>query len=145
MILALPQTMMNASGGAVAALCNSTGIEPSEICVVLDEVELPLGTLRLRGSGSAGGHNGMVSIISALGTNEFPRLRIGVRSTWYSKQHDLADYVLDRFGRSEGQELKSTLERAAQSLRLWVSGDIDAAMKFANTKPSSPGSASDPD
>ena len=90
-LLALPQTMMNASGEAVAALCKSNGIEPSEICVVLDEVELPLGALRLRPRGSAGGHNGMVSIISALGTNDFPRLAVNPKNghlyaTWQDYQ-----------------------------------------------------------
>ena len=145
-LLALPQTMMNASGEAVAALCKSNGIEPSEICVVLDEVELPLGTLRLRARGSAGGHNGMDSIVSALGTTDFPRLRVGVRGERYTKgRDDLADYVLEPFAKGERAEIDAAVEKAVETLRLWLSEGIDAAMKFANTKPSSPGSASDSD
>jgi peptidyl-tRNA hydrolase, PTH1 family len=145
-LLALPQTMMNASGEAVAALCKSNGIEPSEICVVLDEVELPLGALRLRASGSAGGHNGMVSIISALGTADFPRLRVGVRGERYTKgSDDLADYVLEPFAKGERAEIDAAVEKAVEALRLWLSEGIDAAMKFTNTKPSSPGPASAPD
>jgi PTH1 family peptidyl-tRNA hydrolase len=144
-LLALPQTMMNASGEAVAALCKSNGIEPSETCVVLDEVELPLGALRLRARGSAGGHNGMVSIISALGTTDFPRLRIGVRGERFSKERDLADYVLEPFAKGERAEIDGAVEKAVEALRLWLSEGIDAAMKFTNTKPSSPGPASAPD
>jgi PTH1 family peptidyl-tRNA hydrolase len=144
-LLALPQTMMNASGEAVAALCKSNGIEPSEICVVLDEVELPLGALRLRARGSAGGHNGMVSIISALGTTDFPRLRVGVRGERYSKERDLADYVLEPFAKGERPEIDGAVEKAVEALRLWLSEGIDAAMKFTNTKPSSPEPASAPD
>ena len=78
-LLALPQTLMNASGEAVSALCKSNAIDPSDVCIVFDDVALPLGTLRLRARGSAGGQKGMASIISSLGTTEIPRLRLGVR------------------------------------------------------------------
>ena len=142
-LLALPQTMMNASGEAVAALCKSNGIDPSEVCVVLDEVELPLGVLRLRPRGSAGGHNGMDSVISALGTTEIPRLRVGVRGSRYVKgERDLADYVLEPFAKEERADIDAAVEKAVESLRLWLSSGIDAAMKFTNTKPSSPEPAS---
>ena len=144
-ILALPQTLMNASGEAVAALCNSNGIEPKDLCVVFDEVALALGTLRLRASGSAGGHNGMASIIASLGTVDIPRLRVGVRGERYSPERDLADYVLEPFAKEEQEIFEETVERGVASLRLWLSQGIDAAMKRTNTKPSSPDSASDPD
>jgi PTH1 family peptidyl-tRNA hydrolase len=78
-LLALPQTLMNASGEAVSALCKSNGIDPSDVCIVFDDVALPLGTLRLRARGSAGGQKGMASILSSLGTTEIPRLRLGGR------------------------------------------------------------------
>lgn len=144
-LLALPQTMMNASGEAVAALCKSNGIDPSEVCVVLDEVALPLKTLRLRARGSAGGHNGMASVIGALGTREVPRLRIGVQGERYSRERDLADYVLEPFAKDERADFDEAVERAVEVLRLWLSDGIDTAMKFANPKPSSPETASAPD
>jgi peptidyl-tRNA hydrolase, PTH1 family len=144
-LLALPQTLMNASGEAVAALCKSNGIDPSQVCVVFDEVALPLGTLRLRARGSAGGHRGMASIIDSLGTTEIPRLRVGVRGERYSKQRDLADYVLEPFAREERKAFEEASEKAVEALRVWLSTGIDAAMKRANTKPSSPDPASGPD
>ena len=137
-LLALPQTMMNASGEAVAALCNSNGIDPSDVCVVFDDVALPLGTLRLRARGSAGGQKGMASILSSLGTTEVPRLRIGVRGERYSRQRDLADYVLEPFAKEERDAAGESVERAVEALRVWLSDGIDAAMKRANQKPSSP-------
>jgi PTH1 family peptidyl-tRNA hydrolase len=87
----------------------------------------------------------MVSIISALGTTDFPRLRIGVRGERYSKERDLADYVLEPFAKGERAEIDGAVEKAVEALRLWLSEGIDAAMKFTNTKPSSPGPASAPD
>jgi peptidyl-tRNA hydrolase, PTH1 family len=144
-LLVLPQTMMNGSGEAVAALCKSNGVDPSEVCVVLDEVALPLGTLRLRARGSAGGHNGMTSVLEVLGTDEVPRLRVGVAGERYSRERDLADYVLEPFAKEEREDFDDAVERAVEVLRVWLSRGIDAAMKFANTKPSSPETASAPD
>jgi PTH1 family peptidyl-tRNA hydrolase len=144
-LLALPQTYMNASGEAVLALCQSNGIDPSEICVVSDEIDLPLGTLRMRPRGSAGGQKGLVSIISRLGTSEFPRLRVGVRGQNYSRERELGDYVLEPFARAEREVFEDAVERAVEALRIWISDGIDTAMRSANVKPSSPGSASDPD
>ena len=136
---------MNASGEAVAALCKNNGIDPKDACVVFDEVALPLGTLRMRALGSAGGHKGMASILDTLGTTEIPRLRVGVRGERYSRQRDLADYVLDAFGREEQELFEQTVEKAAEALRVWLSRGIHAAMKRTNTKPSSPDPASDSD
>ncbi len=144
-LLALPQTYMNASGEAVSALCKSNGIDPAGLCIVYDEIELPLGTLRMRPRGSAAGHNGMRSIIRALGASDFPRLRVGVRGERYSKERDLADYVLEPFARSEREEFEASLSRAADTLRIWLGEGIDSAMRFANPKPSSPGGTSRPD
>src|SRR5262245_799688 len=137
--------MMNASGEAVRALCNSNGIELSDVCVVFDEVALPLGVLRLRARGSAGGHNGMDSIIGSLGTTEIPRLRVGVRGERYSPELDLADYVLEPFAKEERRLFEEAVGKAVDALRVWLSEGIDAAMKRTNTKTSSPDPASDPD
>jgi PTH1 family peptidyl-tRNA hydrolase len=144
-LLALPQTYMNASGEAVSALCQRNGIDPRDLCVVYDEIDLPLGALRMRARGSAGGHNGMRSIIGRLGISDFPRLRVGVRGVRYSREHDLADYVLEPFGRAEREGFDAAVARAVDALRAWVSDGIESAMRSANTQPSSPGPALDPD
>jgi PTH1 family peptidyl-tRNA hydrolase len=112
---------------------------------VYDEIELPLGTLRLKARGSSAGHNGMRSIIGRLGTSDFPRLRVGVRGERYSKDHDLADYVLEPFARSELQIFEESVARATDALRIWLRDGIDSAMRFANASTSSPDGASRPD
>ena len=145
MLLALPQTYMNASGEAVSALCKKNGIDPSEVCVVSDDIDLPLGTLRMRARGSAGGQKGIASIVSALGTNDFPRLRIGIRGERYSRERDLADYVLEPFAKGEREVFDDAIDRAVEALRIWLADGIAVAMRSANPKPSSPGPASDPD
>ena len=136
---------MNASGEAVSALCKSNGIDPSDVCIVFDDVALPLGTLRLRARGSAGGQKGMASILSSLGTTEIPRLRVGVRGERYSRQRDLADYVLEPFAKDEREVFAGSVDRAVEALRVWLSDGIDAAMKRANIKPSSPDTTQSPD
>lgn len=138
MLLALPQTYMNASGEAVRALCEKNGIGPDAICVVFDDIDLPLGTLRMRAKGSAGGQKGMTSIIGQVGTNEFARLRVGVCGEHYSRERDLGDYVLAPFARSELELYDGSLARAVEALRTWLKDGIDAAMRLANQKPSSP-------
>lgn len=128
-VLAEPQTFMNASGDAVSRLAAFYGLEPTDLLVVADEVQLPLGRIRLRGSGSAGGHNGLKSIIQHLGT-EFPRLRIGVGRgdpTW-----DLADHVLSRFGRDEREAVVEAVNRAADAVELFAEYGVEAAMNRFN-------------
>jgi PTH1 family peptidyl-tRNA hydrolase len=137
-LLALPQTFMNASGEAVRALCQKHDVDPRELCVVVDEIALPLGTLRMRARGSAGGHNGLKSIIAHLGTTEFARLRVGIRGANYSRERDLADYVLERFAKAERADLQDSVGRAVEALRTWATLGIDAAMRRANHLPSSP-------
>ena len=145
-ILALPQTYMNASGEAVSALCQKNEIDPSGLCVVYDDIDLPLGTLRMRARGSAGGQKGMASIIAHLSASDFPRLRVGVRGERYVKgERDLGDYVLEPFAKSERKLFEDAVEQAVEALRLWLTQGIDSAMMRANRKPSSPGPASDPD
>jgi peptidyl-tRNA hydrolase, PTH1 family len=144
-LLALPQTYMNASGEAVVALCQKNGIDLPALCVVFDDIDLPLGALRMRARGSAGGQKGIASIIASLGTGDFPRLRIGVRGEHYSRERDLADYVLEPFGKEERERFENSIARAVEALRIWLAAGIDAAMRRANGKPSSPDPASDPD
>jgi PTH1 family peptidyl-tRNA hydrolase len=143
-LLALPQTYMNASGEAVRALCNKYSVDPSDLCVVVDDIDLDLGTLRLRARGTAGGQKGLRSVISHLGTTEFPRLRVGIRGERYSRERDLADYVLEPFAKAEREQFEDSVGRAVEALRLFLTQGIDAAMRRANVLPSSPGSL-DPD
>lgn len=144
-LLALPQTYMNASGEAVVALCQKNGLDPPALCVVFDDIDLPLGALRMRARGSAGGQKGIASIIASLATRDFPRLRVGVRGEHYSRERDLADYVLEPFRKEERERFESAVVRAVETLRIWLAEGIDAAMRRANGKPSSPDPASDPD
>jgi len=132
---------MNASGEAVAALCKKNGIDPSDLCVVFDDIDLPLGTLRMRARGSSGGQKGMASIIASLGTPEIPRLRVGIRGDHYSRERDLGDYVLEPLSRGERERFEDAVAGAVAALRLWLAQGIDAAMKRANSKPSSPDAA----
>jgi PTH1 family peptidyl-tRNA hydrolase len=109
-VLVEPQTFMNLSGEAVSRVAAFHKLTPGDVLVVVDEVQLPLGRLRLRRSGSAGGHNGLKSVIQHLG-DAFPRLRIGVgrgEPGW-----DLADHVLARFGRDERETVAAAVARAA--------------------------------
>ncbi len=138
-LLALPQTYMNASGEAVRALCQKHEVDPSALCVVVDEIDLSLGQLRMRARGSGGTQKGLRSVVSHLGTIEFPRLRVGIRGERYSRQErDLADYVLEPFAKAERALLDQTVERAVDALRLWVTQGIEAAMRHSNVLPSSP-------
>jgi PTH1 family peptidyl-tRNA hydrolase len=141
-LLALPQTYMNASGEAVHALCQKNDVEAGDLCVVVDDIDLPLGTLRMRARGSAGGQKGLRSVIAHLGTTEFPRLRVGIRGERYSREKDLAEYVLERFAGGEEAVLDESVGKAVEALRLWLTQGIDAAMRRANVQTSSPGGLS---
>ena len=138
-LLALPQTYMNASGEAVSGLCQKHSVEPSELCVVVDDIDLPLGALRLRARGSAGTQRGLRSVVAHLGTTEFPRLRVGIRGERYSRErNDLADYVLEPVAKAEREAYEESIVRAVEALRLWLTQGIDAAMRRSNVLPSSP-------
>ena len=108
--LVKPQTYMNLSGEAVAKIAHFYRIEPEEILVIYDDIALPLGRLRIRGKGSAGGHNGMRSIIQHLGTEHFPRLRVGIGNN--ELPGGMIDHVLGKFLNSERSELEKAVDRA---------------------------------
>ena len=131
-VLAKPVTYMNASGEAIAALLTKLKLAPDALLVVSDEIDLPLGTLRLKPRGSAAGQKGLKSIEARLGTREFARLRIGIRGERYSRERELADYVLDRFSKAEKIVIGAALDRAAEAVRTWVTDGIDAAMNRFN-------------
>ena len=129
-VLVKPQTFMNASGEATAALASWHKITPGDIIVVTDDLDLPFGRLRLRLKGSAGGHNGLRSIIERLGTEEFARLRIGIGRPPGHKAG--RDYVLDRFSTEEAAELPFVLAEAADALGLALEAGFAAAMNRYN-------------
>jgi PTH1 family peptidyl-tRNA hydrolase len=125
-----PLTMMNLSGEAVAGVSGFYKVDPSAVLVAADDVNLPLGRLRLRARGSAGGHNGFKSIIACLGTEEFPRLRVGVGRG--DPRRDLADHVLARFDDDEGEEVTQAIARAADAVETFLAEGIEAAMNRYN-------------
>jgi PTH1 family peptidyl-tRNA hydrolase len=125
-----PLTMMNLSGEAVGGLAHFYKIDPSDIIAVADDVNLPLGRLRLRGSGSAGGHNGFRSMIAHLGSDRFPRLRVGVGRG--DPRRDLADHVLARFDPDEAEQVECAIARAADAVELFLAEGIKAAMNRFN-------------
>ena len=136
-MVAKPLTYMNLSGEAVRLLANAYTESPSELMIVYDDVDLPLGRIRIRPNGSAGTHNGMRSIIAALGTDAFPRLRIGVRGERYGED-PLRDYVLDDFEASELPVIGPMIERSVEALVLFARGDLKRAMNEFNREPVTP-------
>ncbi len=129
-ILAKPQTYMNLSGEAVGALMKFYKLPPEALLVVYDDVDLPFGALRMRPKGGAGGHKGMASIIQHLGTQNFPRLRIGIDRP--PGRTDAAAYVLQDFSADELEALSETLGRGIQAIHLFVTQGLDAAMNYVN-------------
>ena len=113
-LLMKPTTYMNLSGDAIAAAANFYKIPPEQVLVIYDDISLPPGKLRLRRKGSAGGHNGIKSIIAQLGTEEFPRIRVGVGAK-PNPQYDLADWVLSKFSEEDMKALQPALEHAADT------------------------------
>jgi PTH1 family peptidyl-tRNA hydrolase len=134
--LAKPLTYMNLSGDAVRLLVNAYDIDiKHDLIVVYDEVDLPLGKLRIRPNGSSGTHNGMRSVVASLATESFPRLRFGVRGANYSETSRLRDYVLDAFTPDEMPLVERNVERAVDALFLFARGDLRRAMNDFNRDP----------
>ena len=129
-ILAKPLTFMNLSGFAISRLRQFFQIEIADILVVIDEAALPLGRLRARARGSAGGHNGLKSVIEQLGTDDVPRLRVGVGRG--DNRRDLADHVLSRFDADERDTIQAAVLRAADASEVFVSDGIERVMNSFN-------------
>jgi PTH1 family peptidyl-tRNA hydrolase len=134
LILAKPRTYMNRSGRAAVALCRHHAVEPSQLLVVYDDADLELGRLRLRRAGSAGGHNGLVSLIESLRTEEIPRLRLGVRGAG-REAAELSEYVLQPFEPAEREAALALVERAGAAVETVIALGFEAAMNDYNAPP----------
>ena len=126
-LLMKPQTFMNLSGDAVAQAAKFYKIPPERVIVVSDEISLPIGKLRIRTKGSAGGHNGLKDIIAKLGTDAFPRIRIGVGAPPHP-DYDMADWVLSSFKNQEAEDMLAAAERAAQAAQCYITQGAERAM-----------------
>ena len=135
LFLLKPQTYMNLSGRSVLQLSAYFNIPPQRIIVIFDDISLAPGRLRIRSDGSAGGHNGIKSIIAELGSQEFPRVKVGVGAKAHPEQ-DLADCVLSGFTASEEKALSSALDRAADATLCIVQrGTAEAANRYNGSQP----------
>jgi PTH1 family peptidyl-tRNA hydrolase len=136
-VLAQPLTYMNNSGEAVRSLLAEHGVGPGDLVVCCDDLHLPLGAVRLRKKGSDGGHNGLRSIISEIGTGDFPRLRCGIAGeTAPAPGNPTADYVLSRFEAAEMPAVRAMVATAAAGVLAVVRGGVDRAMNVVNAKQS---------
>lgn len=129
-LLVKPLTFMNVSGDAVATLARYYKIETAGLLIVCDDVNLPLGRLRVRASGTEGGHNGLRSIADLLGTIEYPRLRVGVGRG--DTQRELADHVLARFDADETAAIEAAVARAADAVETWLTAGLVKTMNVFN-------------
>jgi PTH1 family peptidyl-tRNA hydrolase len=129
-MLAKPQTFMNLSGEAVGPLVRFYNRPLDDLLVVYDDIDIPFGTIRMRRSGSSGGHKGMKSIIAHLGSDEFPRLRVGIRGL--PPPENLTEYVLQRFTKEEATALDDIIEQACNAIEVALTGDLEKAMAQFN-------------
>jgi peptidyl-tRNA hydrolase, PTH1 family len=131
-VLAKPQTMMNLSGLAVKELLSRADCEPSDLIVVYDDVALPWSMIRVRERGTAGGHNGLKSVIGAIGTTEFPRVRLGVKPEQI--RGDLKEYVTRQIQRDEEEMVAEEIEQGAEAVKVILAEGTQAAMNRFNRR-----------
>ena len=127
-----PQTMMNNSGEAIGEAAKFFKVPAENVIIVYDDISLDVGQTRIRRKGSAGGHNGIKSIISHLASENFPRVKVGVGEK-PNPEYDLVSWVLGKFPKEQEKNLKSALENSTKAVRLIVSGEIDKAMNLYNS------------
>ena len=130
-LLMKPQTFMNLSGDAIVQAANFDKVLPERVIVVSDETALPIGKLRIRRGGSAGGHNGLKSVIARLGTDQFPRIRLGVGDKPHP-DYDMADWVLSAFKGQDAADMELVAERAADAVESYITEGADRAMNKFN-------------
>jgi len=131
LLLAEPQTFMNASGEAVGALVNFYQVPTTGLLVVVDDADLPFGEIRMRPKGSSGGHHGLESIEKHLGTREFGRLKVGIGRTADGRRQ-ITSYVLGKFSAAEAKLLEKVIKRAADQVECWASEGAEKAMNRFN-------------
>ena len=131
-VLVKPQTFMNLSGECVREVSDFYKVAEDEIIVIYDDISLDPGQLRIRAKGSAGGHNGIKNIIAQLGTQVFPRVKVGVGEK--PRMMDLADYVLSRFSKEDQAKMDDAFKEAADAVAMMVSQGVEPAMNKYNTK-----------
>lgn len=131
-----PQTFMNLSGQSVQPAAAFFKVAPEDVLVVHDELDLPLGRLQLKTGGGSGGHNGLKSVTQELGTPNFKRLRVGIGRPPKDFRGETADFVLQAFAPSEGDQVKSLIEAAADAVELLVKSGTSVAMNQVNRRPS---------
>lgn len=130
-LLMKPQTYMNLSGDAIAQAANFYKVPPERVIVVSDETALPIGRLRIRRGGSAGGHNGLKSVIARLGTDQFPRIRLGVGDKPHP-DYDMADWVLSAFKGQDAADMELVAKKAADAAECYITEGADRAMNKFN-------------
>ena len=130
-LLMKPQTFMNLSGEAVAQAVRFYKLPPERVIVVSDEVSLPLGKLRIRAKGSAGGHNGLKSVIASLGSDQFPRIRLGVGAPPHP-DYDMADWVLSALKNQDAETMAKAAERAARAVECYILSGPERTMNLFN-------------
>jgi PTH1 family peptidyl-tRNA hydrolase len=131
-ILAQPQTFMNLSGESVKSFADYYKIEPEDIIVAFDDIDLEVGQIRVRRKGSAGGHNGIKNIIAQLGSNEFPRVKVGVGAK--PEGGDLIRHVLGHFSKEDEKVISEVLDEAADAVEMIVTEGVEPAMNRYNAK-----------
>jgi len=138
-VLLTPQTYMNRSGSSAAQMVGFYKADPADLLVVLDDMALPPGQLRARSGGSAGGHKGLADVLTALGVNDVPRLRIGIGPP--PPRMDAADFVLTRFGPEEIEDIEHAIQLAADAVGDWVFSGIEYVMQKYNRRTQDTGNA----
>ncbi len=131
-ILVKPVTYMNLSGESVVDICNYYNIDLENLIVIYDDIDLDVGKIRIRKKGSGGTHNGMRSIIKCLGSNEFPRVRVGISKP--QNGQDLADFVLSRFSKDDEKAMQESYENASKAIECTIRENLDLAMNKYNIK-----------
>ena len=130
-LLMKPQTYMNLSGDAIAQAANFYKVPPERVIVVSDETALPIGRLRIRRGGSAGGHNGLKSVIARLGTDQFPRIRLGVGDKPHP-DYDMPDWVLSAFKGQDAADMELVAKKTADAVECYITEGADRAMNKFN-------------
>lgn len=131
-VLVKPQTFMNLSGESVREVVDFFKVSPDDVIIIYDDISLDVGQLRIRSKGSAGGHNGIKSIIAHLGIDEFKRIKVGVGNK--PEGYDLADYVLSRFKKEDEDVIRESIKKSSEAVKTIIKDGMESAMNIYNKK-----------